>query len=114
MSISADGCKNKIDAIRESSAGMTLVNVMPVGTTGFFIGTTETATATLGTALRGLEVRVRKNVEWAEARAWRQQQGRGSKGRKRGEGAQLRRQKSRGSRRYSGSSRTKPSTLLWT
>jgi hypothetical protein len=95
MSISADGCKNKIDAIRESSAGMTLVNVMPVGTTGFFIGTPETATATLGTALRGLEVRVRKNVEWAEARARRQQQGQGSKGRNRGKGARLRRQKAR-------------------
>ena len=43
MSIPADACKNKIDAVRESSAGMTLVNVMPVGTTGFFIGTPETA-----------------------------------------------------------------------
>ena len=96
MSISAEACKNqKIDAVRESLAGMTLVNVMPVGTAGFFIGTPETATATLGTALRGLGVRVGRNVEWAERRACRQQEGQGRKGRKRGKGSQLRRQKLR-------------------
>ena len=73
MSILAEAAKQKqISDVVESSKGMTLVNVLAVGKAGFFIGTPETATATLGTALRGLEVRVGKNVEWAEARAWRQ------------------------------------------
>ena len=96
MSFSAEAEKQRqaVDVV-EGSDGMTLLNVIAVGSTGFFIGTPEKATATLGTALRGLEVRVGKNVEWAEARAWRQQQGRGSKGRNRGKGARLRRQKKR-------------------
>ena len=96
MSILAEAEKQMLMAdIVENSKGMTLVNILAVGKAGFFIGTPETATATLGTALRGLGVRVRRNVEWAEQRACRQLEGQGSKGRKRGKGSQIRRQQAR-------------------
>ena len=63
MSFSAEAEKQRqaVDVV-EGSDGMTLLNVIAVGSTGFFIGTPETATATLGTALRGLEVRVKRSV----------------------------------------------------
>ena len=96
MSFSAVAEKQRqVADVVEGSDGMTLLNVIAVGSTGFFIGTPETATATLGTALRGLGVRVRRNVEWAEQRACRQLEGQGSKGRKRGKGSQIRRQQAR-------------------
>ena len=63
MSILTEAAKQKqIADVVESSKGMTLVNVLAVGKAGFFVGTPETATATLGTALRGLEVRVKRSV----------------------------------------------------
>ena len=91
MSFSAEAQKRRqIHDVVESSDGMTLVKVIAVGTTGFFIGTPETAAAALGTALRGLEVRVRRSVEWVERRQARKEEGRGSKG---GYGGQPRRPK---------------------
>ena len=96
MSFSAEAQKQRqIHDVVESSHGMTLVKVTAIGTTGFFIGTPATAAATLGTTLRGLEVRVGRSAEWVERRQARKKEGRSSKGRKRGKGAQLRRQHDR-------------------
>jgi hypothetical protein len=70
------------------SDGMTLEKVTAVGKSGFLTGTPATATAALGTA-RGLGVG--RAEEWAAGRKRKKEEG-GSKGRKRGRGAQLRRQ----------------------
>ena len=70
------------------SDGMTLEKVTAAGKTGFLTGTPETATAALGTA-RGLGVG--RAEEWAAGRKRKKEEG-GSRGRKRGRGAQLRRQ----------------------
>ena len=82
--------QKRLGDVVESSDGMTLLNVIAVGSTGFFIGTPVTATAALGTALGRLEKRVRRNVEWEEQRQAGKEAG-NKASRKRGKGAQLRR-----------------------
>jgi hypothetical protein len=90
MSFSAEEEKlRQVDADGESSRGMTqLVKVNGAAEVTASFRTPETATAALGTA-RG--VRVREAEEWAAGREKKKGEG-GSKGRKRGRGAQLRRQ----------------------
>ena len=91
MSFLAEAQKQKrLSDEVESSDGMTLLNVIAVGSTGFYVGTPVTATAALGTALGKMERRIRRSVEWEERnRAGKEAGDKAS--RKRGKGAQLRR-----------------------
>ena len=91
MSFLAEAQKQKrLSDEVESSDGMTLLNVIAVGSTGFYVGTPVTATAALGTALGKMERRIRRSVEWEERNKAGKEAG-DKASRKRGKGAQLRR-----------------------
>jgi len=82
--------QKQVHEVMENSEGMTLLNVLAVGTSGFYIGTPVKAAAALGTALGRLERRTRRSVEWDERRNAGKEAGE-KLVRKRGKGAQLRR-----------------------